>query len=340
MLPILSSIPVWNQFVHAIEAALRFTADFTGSAGIAVIVLTIIFKTILLPLTVKSLRSMSSMQELQPKIKDLQKKYAKDRQKLSAETMKLYQEHGVNPASGCLPMLLQVPIFFGLYFAIRNLSAHGGGIWNDPFLWLPSLAKPDPYHILPIAAGLFQFVQTRMARPRNQGKAADPQQQMMNTMMTFTPLMVVIFGWAFDSGPVIYWTVSAIYSAVQQWFITGWGSMLDWFPWLPDLPEHRRLGYETPEKKAKRREQAGQQKGLFGMLNKQIQQQVQKVDEQHADSDESGDESAPAAPRPKATKTRASNGRATVTPPRPAPSPDLVPRRSRGGKSKRSPKES
>lgn len=338
MLPILSSIPVWNQFVHAIEAALRFTADWTGSAGIAVVILTIIFKTILLPLTVKSLRSMSSMQELQPKIKDLQKKYAKDRQKLSAETMKLYQEHGVNPAAGCLPMLLQVPIFFGLYFAIRNLSAHGGGVWNDSFLWLPSLAKADPYHILPIGAGVFQFVQTRMARPRNQGKAADPQQQMMNTMMTFTPLMVVVFGWAFDSGPVIYWAVSAIYSAVQQYFITGWGSMLDWLPFLPDLPEHRRLGYETPEKKAKRRAQAGEQKGLFGLLNKQIQSQVQKVDEERSERSDSDDGESPAAPvRPKA-KARTS-GRATATSPRPAPSPDLVPRRARGAKDKSSPKE-
>jgi YidC/Oxa1 family membrane protein insertase len=341
-LPLLVSVPVWNQFVDAIEAALRYTADLTGSAGIAVIVLTIIFKTILLPLTVKSLRSMSSMQELQPKIKDLQKKYAKDRQKLSAETMKLYQEHGVNPAAGCLPMLLQVPIFFGLYFAIENLSRHGGGLWTQSFLWLPNLSKADPYHILPIGAGIFQFVQTRMARPRNQGKAADPQQQMMNTMMTFTPLMVVIFGWQFASGPVIYWAVSAIYSAVQQWFITGWGSMLDWMPFLPDLPEHRRLGYEAPEKKAKRRERAGEQKGLFGLLNKQIQAQVQKVDDERADTntDDEDDDSAPAPARPKA-KARSSNGRAAVATPRPAPSPDLVPRRSRGGpKDKSSPNES
>jgi len=341
MLPILSSIPVWGQFVRAIESALRYTADLTGSAGVAVIILTIIFKTILLPLTVKSLRSMSSMQELQPKIKDLQKKYAKDRQKLSAETMKLYQEHGVNPAAGCLPMLLQVPIFFGLYFAIRALSANGGGVWNDPFLWLPNLAKADPYHILPIGAGIFQFVQTRMARPRNQGKAADPQQQMMNTMMTFTPLMVVVFGWTFASGPVIYWAVSAIYSAVQQYFITGWGSMLDWLPFLPDLPEHRRLGYEAPEKKAKRREQAGEQKGLFGLLNKQIQAQVQKVDEKDSDNTgDDGDDTAPTPARPKA-KARSSNSRAAMATPRPAPSPDLVPRRSRGGpKDKSSPKES
>jgi YidC/Oxa1 family membrane protein insertase len=334
LIPILSSIPVWGQFVRLIESGLRFAADLTGSAGIAVIILTIVFKTILLPLTVKSLRSMSSMQELQPKIKDLQKKYAKDRQKLSAETMKLYQEHGVNPAAGCLPMILQVPIFFGLYFAIRALSSHGGGVWTEPFLWLPNLAKADPYKILPILAGVFQFVQTRMARPANQGKAADPQQQMMNTMMGFMPIMVVVFGWSFASGPVIYWTVSAIYSAVQQYFITGWGSMLNWFPFLPDLPEHRRLGYEDPVKRAKRREQAGEPKGLFGMLNKQIQQQVAKVEEKEDDTDD-GDAPVSAQPKPRSSARQAAAAAAR----RPPPSQDLVPRRARPGKDKSSPKE-
>ncbi len=315
-----------------IEVGLRYLADFFGSAGLSVIIFTILFKTLLLPLTVKSVKSMSSMQELQPKIKDLQKRYAKDRQRLSAETMKLYQEHGVNPASGCLPMVLQIPIFFGLYFAIRHLSQSGVGVWGNGFLWLPSLAKADPYHVLPILAGLFQFVQTKMARPAHQGKAADPQQQMMNTMMTFMPLMVVVFGWGFASGPVIYWAVSAIYSAVQQWFITGWGSMLDWMPFLPDLPEHRRLGYEAPERRAARRAQAGEPKGFFGMLNRQIQGQVHKVDEQRAgqETDE--------VKQPSQETRKSANGRpnARTTPRRTPPSPDLVPRRRKSSKDKSS----
>jgi len=331
-------LPVWTQFVDAIEFGLRYLADFFGSAGLSVIVFTILFKTLLLPLTIKSVRSMSSMQELQPKIKDLQKRYAKDRQKLSAETMKLYQEHGVNPASGCLPMILQIPIFFGLYFAIKHLSAHGGGVWSQSFLWLPSLAQPDPYKILPIMAGAFQFVQTKMARPANQPKAADPQQQMMNTMMMFMPIMVVLFGWRFASGPVIYWAVSAVYSAIQQWFITGWGSMLDWMPFLPDLPEHHRLGYEAPEKRAARREKAGgEPKGLFGMISRQIQQQVQKVDEEHADQQEEAEPQV-------AQETRKSpNGRSAASraaPRRTPPSPELVPRRKRSSKNKSSQQQS
>ncbi len=85
-----------------------------------------------------------------------------------------------------------------------------------------------------------------MMRPAGQGKISDPQQAMMNTMMNFMPLLVVVFGWNFASGPVIYWVTQSVYSVVQQWFITGWGSLHDWVPGLPELPEHRRLGYRPP----------------------------------------------------------------------------------------------
>jgi YidC/Oxa1 family membrane protein insertase len=241
---------IWDQFVYAIEWGLARTAEVTGSAGLAIILFTILFKTLLLPLTIKSVRSTKAMQELQPKIRELQKKYGQDRQRLSAEMMKLYQEHGINPMSGCLPMLLQIPVFFGLYFAIRSLSLSQVGAWAHGFLWIPDLSKPDPLHILPILAGLFQFIQTRMTRPAGVRRFEDPQQQMMYSMMLFMPLMVVLFGWNFAAGPVLYWVVSAVYSVVQQWLITGWGAMRDWLPFLPELPEHRRLGYVDPKKRA------------------------------------------------------------------------------------------
>jgi len=247
----IAAIPVWDQYVDGLERVLDFLARSVNSAGLAVILFTIIVKTLLLPLTVKAIRSSKSMQELQPKIKELQKKYGKDRQRISQETMALYQQHQVNPLAGCLPMIIQIPIFFGVYRAIANLSAGNAGIgashlWDNSFLWLHSLNEADPYKILPIMAGVFQFIQTRMSRPAGQGKPSDPQQAMMNTMMNFMPLMVVVFGWTFDSGPVIYWVTQSVYSVVQQWLIAGWGSMKDWFPRLPDLPEHRQLGYKAP----------------------------------------------------------------------------------------------
>ena len=247
----IAAIPVWDQYVEFLERVLDFLARTFHSGGIAVIVFTILVKTLLLPLTIRSVRSSKSMQELQPKIKELQKKYGKDRQKISQETMALYQQYQVNPLAGCLPMVIQIPIFFGVYRAILHLSNGTSGIdashyWSQSFLWLPSLADADPYHILPVMAGVFQFIQTRMSRPAGQGKPSDPQQAMMNTMMNFMPLMVVFFGWGFASGPVIYWVTQSIYSVVQQWLIAGWGAMKDWFPMLPELPEHRQLGYKAP----------------------------------------------------------------------------------------------
>ncbi len=240
------NIPIWNQFVDVLAWTLDSLANLTGSAGLGIIAFTILFKTLVMPLTVKALRSSKAMQELQPKIKELQKKHGNDRQRLSQETMALYQQYQVNPMAGCLPMVFQLPIFLGLYQAIYRLSSSGTGLWAEGFLWLPSLAQPDPWHVLPIMAAVFQFVQTQMMRPANQPKSSDPQQAMMNTMMNFMPLTVIFFGWNFAAGPVLYWAAQSVYSVIQQWFITGWGRMLEWLPWLPELPEHRRLGYRPP----------------------------------------------------------------------------------------------
>ncbi len=302
---------IWDQFVYAIEWGLARTAEITGSAGVAIILFTILIKTLLLPLTIKSVRSTKAMQELQPKIRELQKKYGQDRQRLSAEMMKLYQEHGINPMSGCLPMLLQIPVFFGLYFAIRNLSMSQVGAWAHGFLWVPDLAQPDPLRILPILAGVFQFIQTRMTRPAGMRRFEDPQQQMMYSMMLFMPAMVVLFGWNFAAGPVLYWVVSALYSVVQQWLITGWGAMRDWLPFLPELPEHRRLGYVDPKKRVNNK---GNRGGLLNRLLQQAQAQAQQ--------------GAPAAGEP----NRSDRTSTAVSAPAEQPPLDpaaLVPRRSR-----------
>ncbi len=241
------NVPGWEQYRVFLQNILIFLGNGLNSGGLAIIAFTLIIKTLMLPLTIKSTKSSKAMQELQPKIKELQKKYGKDRQRISQETMTLYQQYGVNPMAGCLPMLIQIPIFWGLYYAIRHVSESNVDVFSHGFIWLHSLAQPDPYKILPLLAGAFQFVQARMMRPQGQlGQASDPQQKMMNQMMQFMPLMVVLFGWNFASGPVIYWVTQAFYSIVQQWLITGWGGMLDWFPWLPDLPEHKRLGYHPP----------------------------------------------------------------------------------------------
>lgn len=255
-------MPFWDSYVDFVEWCLRELTSLTGNAGLAIIVFTVIVKTLLLPLTVKSIRSTAGMQELQPKLKELQKKYANDKQRLSQEMMALYQQYQINPAAGCLPLIIQIPIFFGVYFAISRISKEGGD-----FLWL-HLNEADPYKILPIAAGLFQFIQTRMMRPANAPKVTDPQQQMMNTMTNFMPLLVVFFGWTFISGAVLYWLVQSIYSVAQQWLITGWGSLKNWVPQLEkfELPEHRRLGYRKLE--AKEYDPNAEPKGFMAKMQK------------------------------------------------------------------------
>jgi YidC/Oxa1 family membrane protein insertase len=242
----LLDIPLWDQYVDFLKWVLEAIGERVGNGGVAIVIFTIIVRTLILPITIKSIKSMKSMQDIQPKIKELQKKHKGDRMKIQQETMALYQTYGVNPIAGCLPALLQLPIFFGVYRAILNLSNSETGVWQGSFLWLDSLKDPDPWKVLPIAAGIFQLIQTFMSRPHNQGKITDPQQAMMNTMMNIMPITVVLFGWTFASGAVVYWVTQSLYGIIQQWFITGWGKLNDYIPNLPELPEHKRLGYKAP----------------------------------------------------------------------------------------------
>lgn len=282
MIVLASFIPGWDQYVGLITTGLNLLARFTGSGGLAIILFTIFIKLILTPLTVKSIRSSRAMQDLQPKIKALQKRYGNDRQTLSAETMKLYQAHKVNPMAGCLPMLLQIPVFIGLYTGIRELSMQNSGAFTEPFLWLPSLAKPDPLHVLPFVAAFFQLIQTRMSLPTGKLKPTDPQQQMMSQMMQVMPLTVILFGWNFYSGLVLYWATQSVFSAVQQYFITGWGALREWLPFLPEV-----VRYTPPDPDEIDEEKVivtgadgnpvqASGGGLWGMINRQIQ----KVEQQ------------------------------------------------------------
>ncbi|HEU5085805.1 MAG TPA: YidC/Oxa1 family membrane protein insertase, partial [Roseiflexaceae bacterium] len=113
---------LWSAFVRLLEQVLLTLFGWTGSAGLSIIIFTIIARLLILPLTIKGLQSSRKMQALQPMMKELQRKYGKEPQKLQEETMKLYREYKINPAGGCLPMLLQLPIFFGVYQAVINLT--------------------------------------------------------------------------------------------------------------------------------------------------------------------------------------------------------------------------
>jgi YidC/Oxa1 family membrane protein insertase len=219
----------WFRFLsEPMAQALLIIAHFLGdNAGLAIIVFTVGIKVLLIPLTLQQLKSARNMQELQPLIQELQKKHKGDKQKVTEETMALYKEHHVNPAAGCFPLLIQMPILYGLYGALRALGTDTDPLFSSlftaPFAWLPSLSAPDPLHILPVFCVVSQWVQQRMMMTQKQ---TDPQQAAMQSMMQFMPLMIGVFSWGLEAGLPLYWAVSTLFSIVQQYFITGWGQLL------------------------------------------------------------------------------------------------------------------
>jgi len=246
----------WETFVTFLQNVLLTFYAWTGNAGLAIILFTIVARLVILPLTIKSLQSTRKMQELQPQIKELQRKFGKDPQKLQEETMKLYREFKVNPAGGCLPMLLQFPIFIGVYQAVINLtqtppSEHAVGAMirvlegaglnvatlqsvsqarlAGGFLWLSDLGKVDPYYILPVLSVVFQLIVQLMATPRVQ----DAQQKAMTQSMLVLPILFGYIGFTFPSGAVLYWVVGSILSMIQQYVISGWGSLANYLKFLP-----------------------------------------------------------------------------------------------------------
>jgi YidC/Oxa1 family membrane protein insertase len=194
-----------------------------GSYGVAIIVFGILVKMVTLPLTLQQLKSSRAMQRIQPLMQELQKKYKDDREKLAQEQMKLYREHGVNPLGGCLPLVIQLPILWGLYQAIINLSQTDPA-FGDPFLWLKSLAQPEgPPYILIVLMVVSQFLYQRLMTP----PTTDAQQESMQKAMQFMP---VIFAFVFinlPAGLVLYYLIFNLVSIVQQYAIDRWTRLHD-----------------------------------------------------------------------------------------------------------------
>jgi YidC/Oxa1 family membrane protein insertase len=248
---------LWDAFVRFLEQVLLTFFQWTGSAGVAIILFTIVARVLILPLTLKSLQSSRKLQEIQPLMKELQRKHGKDPQKLQEETLKLYREYKINPAGGCLPMVFQLPIFLGVYQAVINLTRvssaeHAGGAMlrvlaaaeislaslpqnlgqpqlSGGFLWLPDLGKVDPLYILPVLSVIFQLIVQLMATPRIQ----DPQQKAMTQSLLVMPIVFGYIGFTFPSGAVLYWVVGSVLSMLQQYVISGWGSLANYLKFLP-----------------------------------------------------------------------------------------------------------
>ena len=192
---------------------LAFIYRLVGNYGISLIILTVIVKLVLYPMYAKQIKSTANMSDMSEKSKEIQKRYANDKEKMNEEMQKLYAESGFNPMSGCLPMLIQFPIIMGLFALLRNPMKY---MPNDPtlmfanheeFLWIKDLAQPDLW-ILPIAAGLATFFAFSMnsAMQMQQPGANPGQQKAMNAIMKyFFPLSITWLARSYPAGLAIYW---------------------------------------------------------------------------------------------------------------------------------------
>ena len=184
---------------------LQFIHSYVPSWGLSIIVLTLLFRVVVWPLISTQTRSMFGMQQLQPKIKELQRKHKEDREKLTQETMKLYREAGVNPAGGCLPILLQMPLFIILWRVFVNFE------FAEGFLWLPDLGQADPYYILPIL-----YVAVMVATSYFSARG-NPQMLRQSMIINVVFVFVIV---NFPSGVLVYYVVSMLVQVFQYWLIS------------------------------------------------------------------------------------------------------------------------
>jgi len=184
--------------------------SFVHNWGIAIVLLTLLVKGATIPFTTKSMRSMKAMAVLAPEMKALQAKYKDDRQRLQMETMALYKQHGANPLSGCLPILLQMPIWLALYRMLSNT----GELYQQPFIpgWIDDMTAADPYHVLPVILVITMFVQARL-----QPASPDPSQKMQQNMMKYgLPLMFGVMSFFFPAGLTLYIFTNTCLSALHS----------------------------------------------------------------------------------------------------------------------------
>jgi YidC/Oxa1 family membrane protein insertase len=249
-------------FTFPIYNVLMLLDRLFGDFGFSIIILTLIIRLCLFPLTLKQLRSTKATQAIQPLMADLKKKYANDTRAQYEAMQALYKEYNISPMAGCLPLLIQLPILYGLYGAMRTVLTPGHPLTlNDvnqyiyPFLpkftaipsfelnwftlfnsgWHISLAVPDPTHILPVLAALATFAQLRMSQARARQGQKDMMTQQMQIMSYIMPFVTGFIAWNFPAGLALYWTTTSVFSMVQQYFVTGWGSLFTAPPALAGL---------------------------------------------------------------------------------------------------------
>ncbi len=250
---------VWQQLLYhpILNLLVFFYQILFHNLGLAILAMTIVLRAALVPLTLPTLKAAQKQKELAPELERLKNKHKDSKEKLAKAQMELYRQHGVNPAAGCLPQILQLVILIALYQAfIQILNSDGqailklneilyfdflkldpGRVINTHFgPW--TLSSPDRFFVLPILAGLSQLLLSKMMRPavveevkeakKTRDKSDDLMYTMQEQMLYLMPLMTIFIGWRLPSGLVLYWLATTVFSVVQQYFVSGWGGLELW----------------------------------------------------------------------------------------------------------------
>ena len=207
-LPLIKDYGIFHIFANPLFLVLRWIYHFVGNWGWSILLLVLLLKTVLFPLNSVAARSMAKMRKMAPKMQEIKDHYHTDKVKQQQAMVELYKKEKINPIGGCLPMLIQIPIFIGLYWALFNSVELRNAPW---ILWIRDLSVPDPYFILPIFLAVTMWLQTHFNPP-----AGDPMQQ---KMMKILPLVFSIMFFFFPAGLVLYWLVNNLFTMAQQWWI-------------------------------------------------------------------------------------------------------------------------
>jgi YidC/Oxa1 family membrane protein insertase len=210
--PVLTNAIEYGWFTFAAKplfALLSWLYSIFGNWGWSIIALTAIIRFVLYPLTYKGMVSMQKMKQLTPKMKELKEKYKGDPARLNKATMDMYKKNGANPLGGCLPMLMQIPVFFAIYRVLLNAEELQGAEW---ILWVNDLSRMDPYYVLPLLMGASMFFQQKLTPTT----FTDPMQE---KVMKFLPVIFTFFFITFPSGLVLYWFVNNLFSILQQFIV-------------------------------------------------------------------------------------------------------------------------
>ena len=243
-------------FAKPIGSLLAWIYGLVNNYGLSIIILTLLVRLIILPLYANQINYQMKMTELQPKLKEIQEKYATDRQTRSEKTMELYRQEGVSPSSGCLPLLIQMPIIMGLFALLRSPLTYMTApqmiaAVHESFLWIKDLCQPDSW-ILPLIAGISTYLTYTVGMMGQGASGGDPTGAMSKMMQYFFPIFIFLLGRSFPAGLALYWAIGNTFMIFQGMYmkkVKERESIRDEI--IQEEKENRRQAREAAKKEAK-----------------------------------------------------------------------------------------